>query len=208
MKKVFSTGVILLSGITSVSSTSADGNYRSPLAEYRQDPRARIIRDFFDKGDCPAAELAEEFLLAADRNGLDWRLLPSLAMVESTGGKYAQNNNMFGWGCGRARFSSVTEGVHLVADRLANADIYRRLPLERKLRIYNPELDEYPNLVREVMGQISRTDGWPAVVELSGPARKRSQAAQPPIRRMGAAKHAAENPQSPLLVFEQADPKV
>src|SRR5438552_9386520 len=75
----------------------------TPTPDYRNDPRLKSIRDFFRHGACPAERFAEVFLHAADLNNLDWRLLPSLSFVETTGGKTARNNNMFGWDAGRER---------------------------------------------------------------------------------------------------------
>ena len=50
---------------------------------------------------------------------LDWRLLPSLSFVESSGGKAARNNNLFGWDSGRAAFSSAAAGIRAVASSLS-----------------------------------------------------------------------------------------
>jgi hypothetical protein len=36
--------------------------------------------------------------------------------VESTGGKWARNNNIFGWDCGRAEFTSIIEGIDYCFD--------------------------------------------------------------------------------------------
>ena len=64
--------------------------------------RLARLQAFFGKSDCPAKAYSDEFLTTADRYDLDWRLLPSISYVESTGGKSARNNNLFGWDSGRA----------------------------------------------------------------------------------------------------------
>ncbi len=52
-------------------------------SHYDGDSRLVRLREFFLKHDSPVHYLASEFLEAADKNGLDWRLLPTIALVES-----------------------------------------------------------------------------------------------------------------------------
>src|SRR5260370_7947385 len=59
------------------------------------DPRLRKIEQFFADRDCPLRDSAADFLEAADRNDLDWRLLPSISIVESSPSKHNRNNNLF-----------------------------------------------------------------------------------------------------------------
>jgi len=101
-----------------------------------EDDRITKLRNFFLAQRSPLAKHAEVFLGASEKHGLDWRLLPSLAMVE-TGG-VSRNNNVFGWGNGRVQFSSISESIHLIAERLTNALPYRNKTTEGKLRAYNP----------------------------------------------------------------------
>ena len=66
------------------------------------------------------------FLEAADDYALDWRLLPSLSYVESTGGKAARNNNLFGWNSGRAQFPEPRRRYpHDPGFNLAHSERYR-----------------------------------------------------------------------------------
>src|ERR1017187_7183838 len=95
----------------------------APAPDYRTDPRLETLRTFFRNAACPAVEYAAAFLEAADYNELDWRLLPSLSYVETTGGKSARNNNLFGWDSGRARFRSPIAGIHAVGYRLSHSDL-------------------------------------------------------------------------------------
>jgi len=129
----------------------------SPPADYREDPRLQSLRSFFGKGNCPAKEFAEAFLQAADKYDLDWRLLPSLSWVESTGGKLARNNNFFGWDSGKAEFTSVTAGIHAVGYRLANSSLYKNKGLDELLATYNPDV-EYAPRVKAVMRRISAVE--------------------------------------------------
>lgn len=140
----------------------ADSDLRTPdpVVE-NSDPRLARIQRYFQQRDCPAHELAVDFILASDRHDLDWRLLPSICMVESTGGKAFINNNMFGWDNGRTRFSSLREGIYVVAERLSNAEWYREKPLDQLLRTYNP-VPGYPRRVKAVMRALGPADLYPA----------------------------------------------
>lgn len=114
------------------------------------DPRLQRLKQFFAKWDCPLGKDAAEFLIASDLNGLDWRLLPSISFVESSGGKDYRNNNVFGWDSCRERFPSVRAGIHHVAAQLANSRLYKNKNLDRKLRTYNP-VPGYSRRVKAVM---------------------------------------------------------
>src|SRR5450755_2155865 len=105
----------------------------APAPDYRNDPRLATLRSFFHNADCPAAEYAAAFLEAADYNELDWRLLPSLSYVESTGGKWARNNNLFGWDSGRAHFPSPVAGIRAVGYRLSHSELYKDKELDKLL---------------------------------------------------------------------------
>ena len=129
----------------------------TPTPMVRHDPRLATLRTFFRHAACPAEEYAAAFLEAADNNALDWRLLPSLSYVETTGGKAAVNNNLFGWDSGRAKFPSPAASIHAVGYRLSHSDLYRNKKLDSLLAIYNP-LAEYGQRVKSVMRQIAPSE--------------------------------------------------
>lgn len=120
------------------------------VAEVEQDPRLTRLDSYLARINSPIRHLAKDFLAAADRHTLDWRLLPSIAVVESSAGKSYQNNNIFGWDSGKTRFQSIKAGIHTVADRLANSRIYRNKRTQEILRTYNPR-PEYSTRVLRVM---------------------------------------------------------
>jgi hypothetical protein len=122
--------------------------------EYRSDPRLAPLRQFFAQSECPAAEYAVDFLIVADEFALDWRLLPSLSFVESTGGKASFNNNLFGWDSGRAHFLSPSEAIRSVGSHLARDSVYRSKSLDEILAAYNPNRN-YGAKVKSVMRRIA-----------------------------------------------------
>jgi hypothetical protein len=118
------------------------------------DPRAVRLRRFLSKLHCPVAVMSEDFVQAADDNQLDWRLLPSIAVIESSGGKAYKNNNIFGWRNGDEAFPTIRAGLNHVAYKLGRSPLYRSRNSLAKLRLYNPN-EEYPGNVMAVMNRIS-----------------------------------------------------
>ncbi len=118
------------------------------------DPRSTRLRQFFSSLRCPIQDLAEDFVQAADDNRLDWRLLPSISVIESGGGKIYKNNNLFGWDNGLQPFLSLRAGIHNVAFKLGKSAPYRNQDAIGKLKLYNPN-EEYAGKVAAVMQMIS-----------------------------------------------------
>jgi hypothetical protein len=153
MRKLLSSGLVLFAGVVSPIAVSREAP-KTQAPDYRKDPRFEMLRKFFTLGDCPAKEYTQVFLEAADAYHLDWRLLPSISYIESTGGKAARNNNMFGWDSGRAHFESPSAGIHAVGYHLSHASQYRRKNLDQLLATYNPT-SSYTQKVKSVMRRIA-----------------------------------------------------
>lgn len=154
MRKLLSGGLAVFAGVVSPVAVSQHQSHHISLPDYRQDPRQQALKRFFQKADCPAQHYSAAFIEAADRYDLDWRLLPSLSYVESTGGKMARHNNLFGWKSGEAQFSSPIEGIRHVGYRLAHSILYRDKSLDELLATYNPS-GEYAQKVKSVMRRIA-----------------------------------------------------
>lgn len=118
------------------------------------DPRTERLKRFLSRLHCPVSYLAADFVRAADENGLDWRLLPSISVIESGGGKAYKNNNIFGWGNGDHFFSTLKSGINEVAFKLGRSPLYKNRNVAAKLHIYNPN-EEYADNVMTVMNRIS-----------------------------------------------------
>ena len=125
-------------------------------AQSGPDARSALLRNFFLSHHCALNSYNADFLEAADTNHLDWRLLPSLAVVES--GCVARNgtNNLFGWKSGRARFPSIQAGIRRVAARLATSRIYAGREMRQVLKAYNSGHRRYAARVLTVMNSLSR----------------------------------------------------
>ena len=96
------------------------------------DSRVNRIEEFFARSVLRGQ--AKTFVEVADANGLDWRLLPAIAMVESTGARHVPScaqHNPFGWSsstspCGFYRFGSYEEAIKYVGDKIGQGIFYRK----------------------------------------------------------------------------------
>jgi hypothetical protein len=144
---------LLVAGLLAAPVTVSVGQYHEWPTVSQIDPRLSQLQKYFGDRDCPLRDAAKDFLVAADQNHLDWRLLPSISIIESSGGKDYRNNNVFGWDSCKEKFSSVSAGIHFVARQLGKSRRYKDKDLDSKLQIYNP-VPEYPQRVKAVMRAI------------------------------------------------------
>src|ERR1035437_3083507 len=156
MKKLITSG-LFVAGMVPLPVTLSPRQVPAPAPDYRNDPRLATLRTFFRNADCPAEEYAAAFLEVSDHNELDWRLLPSLSYIESTGGKSARHNNLFGWDSGRAEFPSPVAGIHAVGYRLSHSELYKDKELDKVLATYNSNV-EYGRKVKSVMRRIAPSE--------------------------------------------------
>jgi hypothetical protein len=141
---------LLVAGLLASPVTVSVHQFQASPGVKQIDPRLSRLQKFFGDRDCPLRDSAKDFLIAADQNQLDWRLLPSISIIESSGGKYYGNNNVFGWGSAKEKFTSVRAGIHYVAAQLGKSRRYKDKDTDSKLQIYNP-LPEYSERVKAVM---------------------------------------------------------
>jgi len=84
------------------------------------DGRSANLRNFFRKHSSPLYDLADYIVYISDKYGFNYRLLPAIAMQESTLCKYIPENSFNCWGYGIygnqvLRFSSYKEAIETVA---------------------------------------------------------------------------------------------
>lgn len=154
MMKIVSTGFVLAGVVCAPAPISWVQTARTAPPDFQNDPRLSALRQFFAKADCPALHYSRVFLEAADVYKLDWRLLPSISYVESTGGKFARNNNLFGWDSGKASFASPVQAIQHVGYRLSHSSRYRAKSVDTLLASYNPDA-EYAAKVKSIMRRIA-----------------------------------------------------
>ncbi len=106
-----------------VSTVVANNDPESGTIEVKQlDQRAKILSKYLASHNSPMQYHAQDFIDAADKYELDWKMLPAIAGVESTFGKFIPGGyNAYGWGVydtNRIYFASWTEGIFTVAKGL------------------------------------------------------------------------------------------
>lgn len=87
------------------------------------DKREEILRKYLEKYNSQLAPSAGKFIEEADKNNLDWKLLVSIAGVESYFGKHIPPNSYNGWGWGVYNgnvhnFTSWDEAITVISGEL------------------------------------------------------------------------------------------
>jgi hypothetical protein len=157
MKHYFQSGLVLVAGVLGAAAATGHADQNPTAVHPVSDIRQALLRHFLWKTNTPIRDFADTFIAEADAHHLDWRLLPSLAIVESGGGQRNRRNNLFGWNNGASRFVSATEAIHHVAQALSEARPYKGKDLRGKLAAYNPN----PDYLRSVMGVMHRISPVP-----------------------------------------------
>lgn len=109
-----------------------------------KDERVAILKTFFRKYDSPLYDHAAFIVSTSDANSLDFRLIPAIAMQESTACKFIPHNshNCWGWGIyGNTvtRFSSYPEAIDTIARGLKKNYIDKGLTTpEQIMKKYTP----------------------------------------------------------------------
>lgn len=120
-----------------ITNSFAQGEYASLSAE-----QARKIDAYFAKRGMPLEGYGAKMVKVAADNNIDWRLLPAIAIKESTGGKFACYNNPFGWGSCKIKFKDFysaieTVGMNLGGNNPNTARYYKDKTNIEKLHHYN-----------------------------------------------------------------------
>lgn len=110
-------------------------------ASFEVDKRIDKLEKFLESYNSPLANYAEKFVEAADKYGLDWKLVPAITGVESTFGKQipAGSYNAYGWANGAFYFQSWEQSIDLVSKTLKEKYLDRGLDTPYKMGpVYAP----------------------------------------------------------------------
>jgi hypothetical protein len=157
-------GILPINMVGAVVNNFLDTPVASAQAEVVVDNRAQNIDNYFAKNNLPLAGYGEVFVEVADRYDLDYRLLPAIAMRESTGGKNPCPNdehNVFGWHSCKTTFDSYEQaidkvGAHLAGEIKSTKGYYANKTVWKKLRTYNSVISPYPDQVIAIMNKIEK----------------------------------------------------
>jgi hypothetical protein len=115
--------------------------------------RAEKIDTYFKERSMPLFGYGEKMVSVAEDVGIDWRLLPAIAIRESSGGKYACGHNPFGWGSCKISFKNYNEAIETLGRNLGGKNpktsTYYSGSTERKLYYYNGTV--VPTYTQEVL---------------------------------------------------------
>jgi|SRR5579863_9484274 len=117
------------------------------------DERRQRLQAFFEAYRCPVPYHVDDYLREADKNAIDYRLLPAISVRESTCGRHSRLNNHWGWDSARSGFSSVRAGIRYLAQTLARGARYKDKTIDGKLKVYNPKV-QYVAEVKQLMQEI------------------------------------------------------
>jgi hypothetical protein len=136
-------------------------------AKARKD-KADQIDAYFSEYDMPLEGYGMKMVIEAEKNNIDWRLIPAISVRESTGGKHAckkVKNSPFGWGSCKIPFTSMDEAIEKLALNLGGnnpntAYHYDNKTTEEILKAYNPPsiVPKYTKQVLAIMSDISNDD--------------------------------------------------
>jgi hypothetical protein len=111
---------------------------------FKDADKAKVLEDFFGELGSPLKHNAHQFVAVADKYSLDYRLLPSIACMESSCGKYLIPNtyNPFGWGIYGSQyiaFKNYDEAIDVVGKGISENYISKGLNTPEKIApIYTP----------------------------------------------------------------------
>ena len=110
--------LVILAGFSPVDQSSLEPKNMAFEIGYKQVDRVAVLEKFFDKFNSPLAENSETFVDVADRYGIDYTLLPSIACQESTCAKFLIDGtyNPFGWGIYGDNYISFDSYDHAIEE--------------------------------------------------------------------------------------------
>lgn len=119
----------------------------SAILDTTVDTRVERLYTFFKKYDSPLASVSAEFVDQADANGIDYRIVPSIAGAESTFCKNYRPETYNCWGYGpHITFRDYRHGISRVTSTIAKGSAYRRFQEDKRVetlaRVYNPSSPE------------------------------------------------------------------
>lgn len=126
------------------------------------DPRYQSLEQFFQKFKCPQPANVKEYIEAADKYALDYRLLPAISIQESTCGihvphwcpKGRLSNNL--WGFREQCYDNVPAAIDSVMSQIKTTRPFAGNTIKKILWYYNGIVNPaYPGQVESLMRQIA-----------------------------------------------------
>ena len=122
----------------------------------------KALDDFFAKYDSPLLGHAQTIVAEADKHNIDYRLLPAIAMQESTLCRRIIKNSFNCWGFGIyggkvTRFANFDEAISTVTSTLARKYVQKGLVNPHDIvKLYTPsDTGKWPQVVSLIMQKLS-----------------------------------------------------
>lgn len=98
------------------SASSAALTFQVKDLKSKEDLRVATLENVFTKYNSPLTPYAKTYVEAADKYGVDWKLLPAISGLESSFGRAMidQTYNAYGWGSGTIYFTSWEDGINTI----------------------------------------------------------------------------------------------
>jgi hypothetical protein len=127
---------------------------------------AKIDAFYVAEGDLPLAGHGYAFVQAADKYGVDWRLLPAIGYLESTGGQHDCKRvtySPFGYGSCKINFSSYEDAIEVTLKNISGnnpktAKYYAGKDTAGILSAYNQVRSDYKKIIYKTMDEIATID--------------------------------------------------
>lgn len=123
------------------------------------DPDYRVValENIFKKYNSPLQGQAKYYVYYADKHGIDWKLLPSIAGLESTFGRFLMpgSYNAYGWGGGHIYFDSWEDGIDTIASALRKNYYARGADTIYEIGPIYAEADHWPATVTKFSDEIN-----------------------------------------------------
>lgn len=129
-----------IAGSSAAIMTSNNKIKATVIAERDLMVKKKTIKSLIDRYNSPMGDSIDGFLATCERYNLDCYLLPSIATLESTLGRFVwpDSYNAFGWGGGYIMFDNWNEGIDAVGKGLRNNYINKgALSIEQIGKIYS-----------------------------------------------------------------------
>jgi hypothetical protein len=139
---------------------SSSAEIRIDTTKKSYDPRIKILEDFLKKKNSPLSDKSAKFIEEADKNNLDWRLVPAITGVESSFGIHIPvgSYNAYGWANGGKRFKSWDESIEVVSKALNEKYFQKGASNINKIaRRYSPPSTTWAGNVKSFMDKIDST---------------------------------------------------
>ena len=125
--------------------------------------QAKAIDAYYAERDMPLASMGMKMAIEAEKNGIDWRLVAAISVIESTGGKQAcrkVTHSFLGWGSCKINFESAEKSIEIVSWNLGggnpNTDQYYKGKTTKEILLkYNPP-SIVPNYSQKVMSVMEK----------------------------------------------------